>query len=606
MVDAELDDKAYYHQESFVAIAQMERYTIEHVGAWSESKEKSFWIKVKNVTALSYRVGYLAGPFALYVDLSNEAFDHSAKYDDDEVAYTPLIKSNLQSQQSFYMEVPLQKGGENRRICWVLNIVSEVLFNKKAQVSFELALGPTKHSLRSKQLRKVKLFNDGILKVTRHTTQDLWAIPNSIKTVKTKIHLVVLTHGVHSNVTTDMLYLKEQIERMCRANSKEHEICVVDGFKGNVGETERGIRNQGINVAKYIAQELFSERVKKISFIGHSLGGVVQTFAIAYLAIMYPDFFNRVSPVNFITMASPLLGISVKGRSNYINYSLNAGLMGQTGLDLNLAKDNANDGVPLLYSLSGDPVHSILQRFQRRTIYCNAIHDGIVPLYTSSLLYLDYEDVLAKLYRQTDHAINKNAKQAVKKLPKSSAIGSMTSMINVKRPRKQFIMDPESRTGTIVHDKLYTPQDIERVREQYRDTLLRKHIGSRITSERNTSEPSMLETMANNWHEGIEWRKVVVAIQSGDAHNNMVVRREFGNAYGWPVVDHLLENHFAAAVTGAVVSSAVGDHETASASNQPPQNVDPNKLYSWITRVDRHCSNGLLPHASNLLERSFR
>lgn len=30
-----------------------------------------------------------------------------------------------------------------------------------------------------------------------------------------------------------------------------------------------------------------------------------------------------------------------------------------------------------------------------------------------------------------------------------------------------------------------------------------------------------------------------------DAHNNMVVRRMFANAYGWPVIKHLTDTHFA-------------------------------------------------------------
>lgn len=29
-----------------------------------------------------------------------------------------------------------------------------------------------------------------------------------------------------------------------------------------------------------------------------------------------------------------------------------------------------------------------------------------------------------------------------------------------------------------------------------------------------------------------------------DAHNNIIVRRRFSNAYGWPVIDHLISEHF--------------------------------------------------------------
>jgi hypothetical protein len=39
------------------------------------------------------------------------------------------------------------------------------------------------------------------------------------------------------------------------------------------------------------------------------------------------------------------------------------------------------------------------------------------------------------------------------------------------------------------------------------------------------------------------WRKVLVKLEP-DAHNNIIVRRMFPNAYGWPVVEHLVREHF--------------------------------------------------------------
>ncbi|CAM9020315.1 unnamed protein product [Wickerhamomyces anomalus] len=41
----------------------------------------------------------------------------------------------------------------------------------------------------------------------------------------------------------------------------------------------------------------------------------------------------------------------------------------------------------------------------------------------------------------------------------------------------------------------------------------------------------------------MEWRKVLVTLRP-DAHNNIAVRRKFSNAFGWGVIDHLVENHF--------------------------------------------------------------
>jgi hypothetical protein len=52
------------------------------------------------------------------------------------------------------------------------------------------------------------------------------------------------------------------------------------------------------------------------------------------------------------------------------------------------------------------------------------------------------------------------------------------------------------------------------------------------------------EKIARAYHKDLSWRKVLVRLEP-DAHNNMIVRRMFANAYGWPVVKHLCDTHFA-------------------------------------------------------------
>jgi hypothetical protein len=51
------------------------------------------------------------------------------------------------------------------------------------------------------------------------------------------------------------------------------------------------------------------------------------------------------------------------------------------------------------------------------------------------------------------------------------------------------------------------------------------------------------EKIARAYHRDLSWRKVLVCLEP-DAHNNMMVRRMFANAYGWPVVKHLCDTHF--------------------------------------------------------------
>lgn len=52
------------------------------------------------------------------------------------------------------------------------------------------------------------------------------------------------------------------------------------------------------------------------------------------------------------------------------------------------------------------------------------------------------------------------------------------------------------------------------------------------------------EKIARAYHRDMPWRKVLVRLEP-DAHNNIIVRRPFTNAYGWAVIKHLVDTHFA-------------------------------------------------------------
>jgi hypothetical protein len=321
------------------------------------------------------------------------------------------------------------------------------------------------------------------------------------------IHLVLVTHGLHSNLGADMLYLKESIDATARQaredrrkrrreqreagqssqdakdtstaplsggqdeipDQQEHddddeEEVIVRGFDGNVIKTERGIQYLGKRLAKYVLQLTYPDQpflpIKKsvgqklsntfsptkdkpdegipahdgstvqrpppskdkrlykftsISFIGHSLGGLVQTYAIAYIHKHSPQFFQNIKPINFITMASPMLGLSNENPM-YVKFALDFGLVGRTGQDLGLTwrtptiarsgwtamssvfgnqspnqHDHEDPGAkPLLRILPTGPAHIVLRMFRNRTLYSNVVNDGIVPLRTSCLLFLDW------------------------------------------------------------------------------------------------------------------------------------------------------------------------------------------------------------------------
>ncbi|PNY27600.1 lipase ROG1, partial [Tolypocladium capitatum] len=354
---------------------------------------------------------------------------------------------------------------------------------------------------------------------------------------KKKVHLVVLTHGLHSNLGADMLFMKESIDaaakqakidakarRARRRNSRgrsptsrpdsdggsekaqekdtesdgmkhdettttttaaaaaaaatdddddkeeeeeegEEEV-IVRGYSGNATKTEKGIKYLGKRLARYVLSmtypdqpffpifkgsgDCFAEglkgehdvkqahkhstvqvaldksrsesrerpyRITSISFVAHSLGGLVQTYAVAYIQKHSPPFFDLIKPINFITLASPFLGLSNENPL-YVRFALDFGLVGRTGQDLGLTwraptiarsgwgalvsnlGESAHKKVyggtqpeskPLLRILPTGPAHAALSKFRNRTVYSNVVNDGIVPLRTSCLLFLDWQ-----------------------------------------------------------------------------------------------------------------------------------------------------------------------------------------------------------------------
>lgn len=332
-----------------------------------------------------------------------------------------------------------------------------------------------------------------------------------------KVHLVVLTHGLHSNLGADMLFMKESIDaavkqakvdakarrarekasrgrtspRPSSNDSKDHEKSpqtaeevedqaeeddddeevIVRGYSGNATKTERGIKYLGKRLARYVLSLTYPDqpylplgkdmvdhtghmsnqkpdkndteqhkaahkhstiqtgwhrdhhatnkrayKVTSISFIAHSLGGLVQTYAVAYIQKHSPDFFDKIKPINFVCLATPFLGLSNENPM-YVKFALDFGLVGRTGKDLGLTwraptiarsgwgaivgnlgetahkkvyGESQPESKPLLRIMPTGPAHTALKKFRNRTIYSNVVNDGIVPLRTSCMLFLDW------------------------------------------------------------------------------------------------------------------------------------------------------------------------------------------------------------------------
>ncbi|KAF5640881.1 lipase ROG1 [Fusarium tjaetaba] len=333
--------------------------------------------------------------------------------------------------------------------------------------------------------------------------------PEKPKKKQKKVHMVVLTHGLHSNLGADMLFMKESIdaavkqakidakarrarERAARKKSgnglvesdshdtkdmdrvegeddddDDDEEVIVRGYSGNSTKTERGIKYLGKRLARYVLSMTYPDqpflptgkgmadaitynfdkhdpqqkavhkhstihlgkdgahlhkaerpyKVTSISFIAHSLGGLVQTYAIAYIQKHSPQFFDLIKPINFVALATPFLGLSNENPL-YVKFALDSGLVGRTGKDLGLTwraptlarsgwgaivgnlgetahkkvyGETQPESKPLLRILPTGPAHTALKKFRNRTVYSNVVNDGIVPLRTSCLLFLDWQ-----------------------------------------------------------------------------------------------------------------------------------------------------------------------------------------------------------------------
>jgi hypothetical protein len=455
-------------------------------------------------------------------------------------------------------------------------------------------------------------------------------------------------------------------------------------------------------------------QITSISFIGHSLGGLVQTYAIAYIQKHSPGFFDNIKPINFIALATPFLGLSNENPV-YVRFALDFGLVGRTGQDLGLswttpkgrsgweaiisgkAQPSKSEGnadtraKPLLRILPSGPAHDALAKFKRRTIYSNLVNDGIVPLRTSCLLFLDWKGLQRVEKARRDNGIvgtmaewgwaeltgansksprissdqratgsskkaartagetsppvlsrgvlstqsssssisssarkepaiqekpllandfmNTDVDGASTQSPSSALTGLLSLFRSKEHGRKQakilrrsqtiapsitqdliqqdgpyfdhnshdtgftapprttvfesagdilmpplppvdYIVNPESRPRTILHDRVYHPKDIPPPianqrsvvagTSQIRDTAAGHAIAEDFA---NNAGLKVEEKIARAYHRGLSWRKVLVRLEP-DAHNNIIVRRMFTNAYGWPVVQHLVDAHF--------------------------------------------------------------
>ncbi|KAF2748041.1 DUF676-domain-containing protein [Sporormia fimetaria CBS 119925] len=552
------------HQTGGVKVGEVVRYTVTYTPSEDRilPSPQYLHVKIRNCSSVALRAAYIHGPYTLHVAAYPSSFNPNRKVESPKRDGVPEFEPNLKAGASWTARLTVPEHIREtatssptegpKSVTWILEVASQIIFTRTAYIKYEILLARDEKSLdlgftaitgnsqgapgqvQDHQQGKrshvthhpaqPKGIYSKAVKLVVDDTTSLWntpALPElphreehrrkskdshrsapAEHTKQKKIHLVILTHGLHSNLAADMLYMKESIDatvkqaredrrkrrREAQAPQSEHdadiqdtstaplsggqdeireedkdedeEEVIVRGFSENVTRTERGIQYLGKRLAKFVLRETFPDQpflpIKKsvgkkitgtfsghtksdddisgvdgsstprhapsrayrytsISFIGHSLGGLVQTYAIAYIHKHSPEFFDKIKPVNFVALASPFLGLSNENPM-YVKFALDFGLVGRTGQDLgltwrapNIAKSGwsamvgglganthkedkqADPGAkPLLRILPTGPAHHVLRRFRNRTVYSNVVNDGIVPLRTSCLLFLDW------------------------------------------------------------------------------------------------------------------------------------------------------------------------------------------------------------------------
>ncbi|WMV15869.1 hypothetical protein MTR67_009254 [Solanum verrucosum] len=229
-------------------------------------------------------------------------------------------------------------------------------------------------------------------------------------------HLLVLVHGILAS-PSDWTYVQAELRRRLGKN-----FLIYASSCNTFTKTFTGIDGAGKRLADEVRLVVKKkESLKKISFLAHSLGGLIARYALGELyssdncneqsndavtstsANLKPvgslniGLIAGLEPVNFITLATPHLGVRGKNQLPFlfglpILEKLAAPIapifVGQTGSQLFLT-DGKPTKPPLLLRMASDcddgKFISALGAFKWRVLYANVSYDHMVGWRTSSI-----------------------------------------------------------------------------------------------------------------------------------------------------------------------------------------------------------------------------
>ncbi|KAF8519044.1 DUF676-domain-containing protein [Hysterangium stoloniferum] len=215
--------------------------------------------------------------------------------------------------------------------------------------------------------------------------------------MESKIHFLVLIHGMWGNPT--------HLAEMHRIMTETYAPGTLEGdirLEVLVAQTNRdqstydGIDWGAERIAEEVVErvaELEHDGIRKVtrfSVVGYSLGGLLARYLIGVL--YSKKFFEDVEPVNFVTVATPHLGLTRTGNFRARLFArLGPHFLSRTGEHFYGVDEWAGTGKPLI-EVMADKDHVFFQGlslFPHITIYANAVNDRTVPFVTAAIEAVD-------------------------------------------------------------------------------------------------------------------------------------------------------------------------------------------------------------------------
>ena len=214
-------------------------------------------------------------------------------------------------------------------------------------------------------------------------------------------HLIILQNGLNG-WNRSMNSIKSHLCPLLGDN-----FTIVISTINDFHRTWDGIDECGLRLAEFIKEQCADGSFNKISFIAHSMGGLMIRNCIGKLEM--EGFFSKIKPIIYASIATPHLGIH--SAISYKKFLANW-LLKLTGQQLLL-----QDPEHLLLKMS-DPATGCmmgLSRFEYRLAYGNFRGDTSVDIDTACLTTLSLTDSpfpKGELFEITAHSVKKNKSES--------------------------------------------------------------------------------------------------------------------------------------------------------------------------------------------------